>query len=155
MSNHHLIRTPDNEPVCSCGFRPDILDTAEPIGRMWKAKTHVLDHVASLDAQEAMDELNAGVRSVYSVRSMLPLNLRPERSPDAPFKVGSEAKYPRAGVRRMPSGKWLLSLWDGSEVIHVLDEPEFDDRKTAFDYGWLTIGACRQSGTNLNGWANA
>lgn len=146
MSNHHLTRTPDNEPVCSCGFRPDILDTAEPIGRMWKAKTIVLDHVQALHAEPDDPDRTSPALAGHQT---------PRRSPDAPFRASSDLKYPRAGVRRMPSGKWLLSLWDGSEVIHALDEPEFDDRTTAFDYGWLTIGACRQSGTNLNGWANA
>jgi hypothetical protein len=131
MSNHHLTRTPHNEPVCSCGLRPDILDTDAPVGRLWKAKAIVQAHIEAMNAEQD--------------------TTTPTRSPDAPFTSVRDAKYPRAGVRLMPSGKWLLSLWDGDEILHVFDEPEFDDRKTAFDYGWLTIGACRQSGTNLNG----
>lgn len=151
MSNHHLTRTPENEPVCSCGYRPDILDTAEPIGRMWKAKTLVLDHAKALNDAAAANEWEAALDALAQPATPPAA----QRSPDDPFTASSDLEYPRAGVRRMPSGKWLLSLWDGSEVIHALDEPEFDDRTTAFDYGWLTIGACRQSGTNLNGWANA
>ena len=136
MSNHRLTHTPDSEPVCSCGLRPDILDTDAPVGRLWKAKAIVQNHIDAMNADQD-------------------ITTTPTRSPDAPFEVDSEAKYPRAGVRRLPSGKWLLSLWDGDQILHVFDDPEFDDRMTAFDYGWLTIGACRQSGTNLNGWANA
>lgn len=26
MTKHFLKRNPDNEPICACGFRPDILD---------------------------------------------------------------------------------------------------------------------------------
>jgi hypothetical protein len=76
----------------------------------------------------------------------------PKRSPMAPFTVGAEAEYPRAGVRQTEDGRWRLSLWEVDEILHVIDEPVFDDRITAFDYGWLTIGACRMSGANLNGY---
>jgi hypothetical protein len=130
MSNHFLKRNANNEPVCSCGFRPSILEEAAPVGKLWKAKTAVLEHVTAL---HGFIELG-------------------QRSPDDPFRVDG-AKYPRAGVRQTEDGRWKLSLWDGAEIMHVLDEPVFDDRQVAFDYGWLTIGACRESGTNLNGWA--
>jgi hypothetical protein len=76
----------------------------------------------------------------------------PKRSPIAPFQAKSAVRYPRAGVRQNTNGRWLLSLWDGDRNVHIIDDPEFDDRKAAFDYGWLTIGACRQSGANLNGY---
>jgi hypothetical protein len=60
-------------------------------------------------------------------------------------------KYPRAGVRPTADGKWRLTLWDSPDVEHELPEPVFDELDKAFDYGWLRIGACRESGTNLNG----
>ena len=131
MSNHFLKRNADNEPICSCGYRPQILDDPAPVGQQWKAKAAVLGHVSALTTTDA----------------------EPRRSPDAPFRVGSEAGFPRAGVRQTEDGRWLLSCWDADRIVHVIDEPIFDDRLTAFDYGYLTIGACRQSGTNLNGWA--
>lgn len=125
MSNHFLTRKSDNEPVCSCGFRPEILDDPAPIGKQWKAQTAILNHADALNESERVN---------------------------APFVV-KDAKYPRAGVRQTDDGRWLLSCWDGDQIVHVIEEPIFDDRVTAFDYGWLTIGACRESGTNLNGWA--
>ncbi|QAY16095.1 hypothetical protein SEA_ELESAR_44 [Arthrobacter phage Elesar] len=60
-------------------------------------------------------------------------------------------KFPRAGVRPTDDGKWHLTLWDSPGVQHALEEPDFAELSKAFDYGWMTIGACRQSGTNLNG----
>ncbi len=74
------------------------------------------------------------------------------RSPVAPFHVHDEAEYPRAGVRQTPDGRWMLSLWNPNRSIEVIDEPVFDDRVTAFDYGWLTIGACRASKVGLDGY---
>ena len=131
MSNHGLTRNPDNEPVCLCGLRPGILDSPAPIGKEWKAKKVILDHAEALNTTPT-----------------------PLRSPDAPFQIG-DAVYPRAGVRRTPAGKWLLTLWDGPGIMHHFDEPEFSSREDAVEYGWTTIGACRQAGTNLNGWAAA
>lgn len=136
MSEHFLKRNPENEPVCSCGFRPDILDSGAPVGKQWKARTAVLDHVQAL----------------HACNDCTPAQPTPQRSPADPFKVSDQLAYPRAGVRQTEDGRWRLSCWDGDEIVHVIDEPIFDDRVTAFDYGWLTIGACRQSGTNLNGW---
>ncbi|AZS11739.1 hypothetical protein HOU96_gp41 [Arthrobacter phage Maja] len=99
MNKHGLTRNPENEPVCRCGFRPDVLDTVAPIGR----------------------------------------------------------DYPRASVQPTADGKWKLTLWDAPEVEHALaeDESKFDALADAYDYGALRIGACRQSGTNLNGMAVA
>lgn len=128
MTNHGLIRDQDNSPVCACGYTSDVLQLASPVGMQWKAKTDVLNHIEQVRKTD------------------------PRRSPDAPFAATAELKYPRAGVRQTLSGRWLLSCWDGDRIVHVIDEPEFDDRKTAFDYGWLTIGACRQSGADLNGY---
>ncbi|AYN58670.1 hypothetical protein QEO74_gp20 [Arthrobacter phage Nandita] len=125
---HGLARNAENEAVCLCGFRPEIHDSTAPVGRDWKAKAIILDHAASLNN-----------------------DLPERRSPDAPFTGNLEAKYPRAGVRRKDDGKWHLTLWDAPGVQHTLEEPDFAQRGTAFDYGWMTIGACRQSGTNLNG----
>jgi hypothetical protein len=129
MSNHALTRNQDNEPVCFCGFRPEILDELAPVGKQWKAKKVVLDHAEALNQLETPD-------------------------PSDPFLVDN-AVYPRAGIRRTDDGQWLLTLWDGMGIQHHIDEPEFKNRTDAFDYGWMTIGACRQSGTNLNGWAAA
>lgn len=145
MSNHGLKRNPDNEPVCLCGYRPAILDDPAPVGKQWKAQTAVLDHAKALDEYEA----EAAIDSLIAPR---PPARAPLRSPADPFIV-PDARYPRAGVRKTDDGRWKLSCWDGDQIVHVIDEPIFDDRVTAFDYGWLTIGACRESGTNLNGWA--
>ncbi|MGY4543280.1 hypothetical protein ACVWY0_003213 [Arthrobacter sp. UYNi723] len=147
MSNHGLTRNPDNEPVCTCGYSPEVLDDYRPWvgGRLWRAKKDVLDHA------EALNDYEARVEALAWAPVALP-EPTPLRSPDAPFTV-RDALYPRAGVRQTGDGRWLLSCWDGDQIIHVIDEPVFDDRVTAFDYGWLTIGACRESGTNLNGWA--
>jgi hypothetical protein len=136
MSNHFLKRNHDNEPICACGYRPDILNTGAPVGKQWKARTAVLDHVQAL---HACDDCTPDLPT-------------PLRSPTDPFVI-ADAKYPRAGVRQTEDGRWLLSCWDGDQIVHVIEEPIFDDRVTAFDYAWLTIGACRDSGTNLNGWA--
>lgn len=136
MSNHFLKRNHENEPVCACGYRPDILDNGAPVGKQWKARTAVLDHVQAL---HACDDCTPAL---------------PLRSPDAPFNLHPyDVTYPRAGVRQTEDGRWLLTCWDGDQTVHVIEEPIFDDRVAAFDYGWLTIGACRASGTNLNGWA--
>lgn len=132
MTNHELARDDVSLPICSCGYRPEVLDAGKPIGRAWKAKAAVLNHID--DARWTKT---------------------PRRSPDAPFKVSDQLEYPRAGVRRTPEGKWLLTCWDADQTLHPIPEPEFNDRVAAFDYGYLTIGACRQSGTNLNGWAKA
>lgn len=144
MSNHGLTRNSENEPVCICGFRPPVLD--EPIrwGSTRKAQTAVLDHA------EALKEYDDAIDKYLATRP-LPAPT-PLRSPNDPFVV-MDARYPRAGVRQTEDGRWKLSCWDGDQIVHVIDEPVFDDRVTAFDYGWLTIGACRQSGTNLNGLA--
>lgn len=81
--------------------------------------------------------------------------LTTKRTPLDPFHSSAELQYPRAGVRKTADGNWLLSCWDGDRIVHVIDEPVFADRVAAFDYGFLTIGACRQSGTNLNGLGKA
>ncbi|MBT2594753.1 hypothetical protein [Arthrobacter sp. ISL-72] len=131
MTDHKLTRNQDNFPVCTCGYISPVITPDQPIGLMWKAKADVLNHITD-------------------VRN----GLAPETTrPDAPFvgSKGVEMKYPRAGVRQTAAGTWLLTCWDSATVFHPLPEPEFNDRKTAFDYGYLTIGACRDSGTNLNG----
>ena len=156
MSNHGLTRNPENEPVCACGFRPEILDEPAPVGKQWKARTAVLDHAKARNEDEAAFK-GERIYTHEEIRAFgeVQFNDRHRRSPDAPFTANPEAKYPRAGVRQTEDGRWLLSCWDGDQIVHVIDEPVFDDRVTAFDYGWLTIGACRQSGTNLNGMAAA
>jgi hypothetical protein len=137
MPRHALTRDEQNLPVCSCGFRPGILDqrglaSVAIVGLQWKAKTDVLNHVDEVAKLEGPTA---------------------ERSPEAPFRGRHAMKYPRAGVRQTEDGRWLLTLWDGDTIVHVIDE---DDRThadlcTAFSQGWLTIGACRKAGTNLNG----
>lgn len=122
-AQHGLNRNAENESVCLCGFRPHVLDNVAPIGRDWAAKAIILDHAAALNNATA----------------------------DAPFTGNPDAKFPRAGVRPTSDGRWHLTLWDAPGIQHELPEPDFTERTTAFDYGWLTIGACRQSGTNLNG----
>lgn len=145
MSEHFLKRNPDNEPVCACGFRPEILDAMAPVGKIWKAKTAVLDHV------KAQTESTTGF-----VLFSLPGNAA-QRSPEAPFHGRHAVKYPRAGVRQTEDGRWLVTLWDGDSIVHVIDEDDrtHAHRENAFAQGWLTIGACRKSGTDLNGMANA
>lgn len=138
MSEHFLKRNPENEPVCSCGYRPDILDSGAPVGKQWKARTAVLDHVQALHACE----------------DCTPDEPTPPRSPADPFVVGELAKYPRAGVRQMADGRWLLMGWDREDVAHgITDVPWFDDRAEACEVGRIIIGAHRQSGTDLNGLA--
>lgn len=133
MSNHFLTRNPENEPVCSCGFRPDILDEPAPVGKQWKAKTAVLEHVTA-------------VAPLFALAFQ-------RRSPDAPFVV-ADARYPRAGVRQMADGRWLLMGWDREDVAHgITDVPWFYDRAEACEVGRIIIGAHRQSGTDLNGLA--
>lgn len=139
-TNHFLTRNPNNEPTCSCGYRPAILDEPAPVGKQWKARTAVFEHADALNEAEHLLNL----KTTYAPA---------RRSPLDPFHARTEPKYPRAGVRKTEDGRWLLSCWDGDRIVHVIDEPVFDDRVTAFDYAWLTIGACRQAGTNLNGWA--
>jgi hypothetical protein len=136
MTKHDLTRDSANQPVCVCGYRPDILNQTSPVGIQWKAKADVLNHVEA----ERLLELKA-------------IHAPARRSPLDPFQASTELKYPRAGVRQTPAGEWLLSCWDADRIVHVIDEPVFADRVAAFDYGYLAIGACRQSGTNLNGWA--
>lgn len=123
---HALVRDEKNDPVCACGLRPEILDEAAPVGRAWVAKKVILDHVDACNGHTP--------------------------SPADPFLVDN-AVYPRAGVRRTEEGKWLLTLWDGFGIQHHIDEPEFKDQEDAIEYGQMVIGACRDSGTNLNGWA--
>jgi hypothetical protein len=142
MSDHFFKRNPDNEPVCSCGFRPEILDDAEPVGKLWKAKTAVLNHAAEMNG--------------YADQTPAPAPFRTS-SAAAPFRTGEDVKYPRAGVRQLSDGRWLLTFWDGDRVVDVTDPEDriHPDRYTAFAQGWLTVGACRQSGTNLNGMESA
>lgn len=124
---HTMTRNEANEPVCGCGFRPDILDSGAPVGVAWKAKRDVLNHVVDLTS-------------------------RP-RSASSPFEGGPDRRYPRAGVRPLPSGRWLLTLWDAPDVVHHIDaeDQEYTDMQSALDYGNLRIGACRRAGTDLSG----
>ena len=139
MTNHILIRDRQHNPICACGHRPAILDHTGPaiVGVQWKAKTDVLNHIDAANKAEATTPAR--------------------RSPDAPFRGRHAATYPRAGVRQTEDGRWLLTLWDGDQIVHVTDEEDriHDDRYTAVSAGWLTVGACRRSGTNLNGWPQA
>lgn len=133
MTNHDLVRDSDNNPVCACGYAPEILQQDSPVGIQWKAKTDVLNHI---EQEQKTD---------------------PRRSPEAPFLANTELKYPRAGVRQTVSGKWLITLWDRDRIVPVIEERDRvnSDRYTAFTQSWLTVGACRQSGTDLDGMASA
>ncbi len=133
MIEHFLTRNPENEPVCGCGYRPDILDEPAPVGKQWKAKTAVLEHVKA-------------AAPLFALAFQ-------QRSPEAPFHAKHEVRYPRAGVRQTEDGKWLLTLWDGDEIVHVIDQRDrvSNDLATAFSYGWLTVGACWKAGVRLNG----
>lgn len=139
MTNHILIRDRQHNPICACGYRPAILDQAGPaiVGVQWKAKTDVLNHIDEANKREG----TAPAR----------------RSPDCRFRARHSTRFPRAGVRQTPDGRWLVTLWDADGVVHVIDEEDriHDDRDTAVAQGWLTVGACWQSGTNLNGWPQA
>lgn len=152
---HFLTRNPGNEPVCSCGFRPEILDDPAPVGQQWKAKTAVLEHIDAMAGNVVrFAEAALGTELQPWQQQVLKQALR---SPEAPFTGRHAMKYPRAGVRQTEDGRWLLTLWDGDGTVHVIDKEyrTHPDRDAAFTQGWLTIGACRQSGTNLNGMANA
>lgn len=157
MSNHGLTRNTDKEAVCLCGYRPEILDDFRPLTeRQLKAKTTVLEHVQARNHETEVVRFTKEALGITLtpwqeniLNAIVPAQT-PLRSPNDPFLV-TDARYPRAGVRRTEDGRWLLSCWDGEQIVHVIDQPIFDDRVTAFDYGWLTIGACRESGTNLNG----
>ncbi len=134
MPKHLLVRNKHGEPVCACGFRPEILGAAgeKPVGAQWKAKADVLNHVDT-------------------ARDL------PERKPNPsdPFDVGAERVYPRAGVRRRPDGSWLLTLWDGPDIAHELHEgsAEHTTRYNAFCTGQMIIDSHWRAGTRLNGLA--
>lgn len=165
LPNHDLRRNSHNEPVCACGFRPEILDqwcsTAD-----WKvkAKTAVLDHAKALNAFDAsVDELVQAPpipAAISYAEDVLGMSLTPwqkellQRLPESPFVVTERTRYPRAGVRLAEPGKWKLTLWDEPDVIHAwADEADafHSDRYTACATGELIIGVHRQSGTDLNG----
>ena len=133
MRKHYLHRNNQGEPVCGCGYRPDVLGLAgeKPVGVQWKAKADVLHHIDRVTGQTPKP---------------------PRRSPEAPFNP-RDPRYPRAGIRQTEDGRWLLTLWDGDQIVHVMDEDDRTHRNLhdAIDQGWLTIGACRKTGTNLNG----
>lgn len=122
MTKHSLTRNEADEPVCECGFRPAVLDTGSPVGVSWKAKSDVLTHI-----------------NVLTLRATQPFEARHER------------KYPRAGVRLAPSGKWMVTLWEAPDVLHGHEQPFHDTRAEAIDYSGLVIGAHHKTGTTLNG----
>jgi hypothetical protein len=157
MTNHFLKRNPDSEPVCACGYRPEILDAPAPVGKLWKAKTAVLDHVKALTEATPEQAVTRYARDVLGIELAPWQRKALERSPEAPFRGRHAVKYPRAGVRQTEDGRWLVTLWDGDNIVHVIDEEDrtHPDAYAAFAQGWLTIGACWQAGTNLNGMANA
>ncbi|MET4095137.1 hypothetical protein [Arthrobacter sp. UYCu712] len=136
MIDHFLKRNPWNEPVCACGYRPEILDVLGPVGKLWKAKAAVLAHVEAVAQDEAPD---AG-----------------RIDPESPFRGRRDAKYPRAGVRQMADGSWLLTLWERDRIVPAIFARDriHSDRYSAVSVGHLTVGACRQSGTNLDGTEN-
>lgn len=55
MPKHGLTRNASNEPICRCGFRPEVLDCFLTFGLRWlKAKNLILDHAEALNAAEAI-----------------------------------------------------------------------------------------------------
>lgn len=129
---HDLTRNQANEPICRCGYRPEILDELAPVGKQWKAKQIVLDHADALNLPQAA----------------------PRRSPDGSFRPGDFAKYPRAGVRRLPDGQWWITLWDQEGVMHAWDDPaaaKHGTRFEAFTFAWMLLSWHRVAGTRLNG----
>lgn len=160
MTDHDLRRNADKEAVCACGYRPEILDDWRPwAGRQAKATTLVLDHVKALN--EATDAVSADnvVRFVEEVlgQELLPWQARMlQRISDTPFVVTDETRFPRAGVRALPSGDWKLTLWDEPDVVHAWEDETaaiHPSMYTAIATGEMIIGAHRQSGTRLNGMA--
>lgn len=152
MTKHGLTRNDLNEPVCRCGFRPEILDRSlmTLARRQLHAKNIILGHAEGLNEYEArLDALAAPV-----THPDLPTA---PRSPEAPFKVPEDAKYPRAGVRPSADGQWTLTLWDSPGVTHAFTNPEdrtHPDRHTAFVMGQLIIDCHWRAGTRLNGLAS-
>lgn len=152
---HGLRRNPDNEPVCACGYRPEILDSIAPVGKQCKAKTSVLNHAEALNEKADC----SGSDVVRFAEEALGLELTPWqeallRRLYAPFVVTDRTRFPRAGVRPLPSGEWKLTLWDEPDVMHAWEDPRdaiHPDRYTACVTGQLIIGAHRQAGTRLNG----
>lgn len=158
MTEHDLRRDPNNEPICVCGYRPEILDDWRATSdRQYKARTAVLDHAKALN--EATDAVSADnvVRFVEEVlgQELLPWQARMlQRLSDAPFVVTDETRFPRAGVRALPSGRWKLTLWDEPDIVHAWEDEEMavhPTMYTAIATGEMIIGAHRQSGTRLNG----
>jgi hypothetical protein len=157
---HELRRNADNEPVCACGYRPDVLDdwrSTAVITRVLKARDMVLDHArAANEATEAIAADNV----VRFVEEVLGQELQPwqarmlQRVSDAPFVVTDETRFPRAGVRPLASGEWKLTLWDEPDVVHAWTDEAcaiHPTMYTAIVTGEMIIGAHRQSGTRLNG----
>jgi hypothetical protein len=135
MTNHGLTRNPDNEPVCICGYRPEILDEPAPVGKQWKAKSCIVAHATALNPQP-----------------------EPVRSPLAPFNPGPDAKYPRAGLRRREDGQWIVTLWDADGVSHAWEREDnalHGNRMEAFSFAQWFIKCHRDSGVRLNGMAAA
>lgn len=135
LTRHHSDPT---RPACLCGFNdPQWESNLQDFGltragvRARKAVLEHADHVTDLPQRPA--------------------------SPSDPFDVGAEQAYPRASVRRKPDGWWLLTLWDGPDVVHELDRDAAHHKTvgSAVMLGWLIIGAHRRNGTRLNGMAAA
>jgi hypothetical protein len=160
MSDHDLRRSADNEPVCACGYRPEILDDWRPwSNRQTKARTAVLDHAQELNRKEATSKPADIVRFAEAALGVevLPWQVRMlQRAFESPFVVTESTRYPRAGVRRLPTGEWKLTLWDEPDVVHACANESVSlhpDRYSACLIGETIIGAHRQSGTRLNGMA--
>lgn len=156
MTNHDLRRNADNEPVCVCGYRPEILDDPAPVGKQWKARTAVLEHAKALN-EDAARRSSDVVRFAEDLlgHELLPWQARIlQRGPEVPFVVTERTRFPRAGVRPLSTGEWRLTLWDEPDVVHAWEDETaavHPDRYTACVFGEMIIGAHRQAGTRLNG----
>src|SRR5690349_20989534 len=98
MNNHELGKNGDNEPVCRCGYRPDVLDDFRTwSGRRSKATTLVLEHVEQLNRTEAAAKAANVVQYAEEALGMQVLPWQEEvlqKVLEAPFVVTESTRYP-------------------------------------------------------------
>jgi hypothetical protein len=78
--------------------------------------------------------------------------VRPPHHPYAAFPLTTRTmdahglRYPRAGVRLLPDGKWLLQIWYARSMVrHDRKKKTFATRVAAFKQGQREIHAARSS----------
>lgn len=58
--------------------------------------------------------------------------------------IAKDLEYPRAGVRQLPEGDWLLQLWYAPDTVRIDAEPlTFSTRMAAFISGQHEVHAAR------------